>query len=157
MARATLRGLLDGLHPGAELTGGEAAKSELSPFRAEILDGRVGYVRLGSIGEEAACQRLTETSTLGAGVDMQFRQLEIIAHQTGAFIAWESDSVQSPHDLLLPPLIRRALIAVGDSQHGRGSQLLSGGNFPCPGFGLDGRHCSPAPPAGVVNPHRRTL
>lgn len=49
LARATLRGLLDGLYPGAELTGGEKAPIESSPFRSEILDDRVGYVRLGSI------------------------------------------------------------------------------------------------------------
>ena len=56
MARATLRGLLDGLYPGAELTGGEPPKAEASPFRAEILDGRVGYVRLGSVSTENLAQ-----------------------------------------------------------------------------------------------------
>jgi hypothetical protein len=77
MARATLRGLLDGLYPGAELTGGEAAKTELSPFRAEILDGRVGYVRLGSIGSEnmaqldAALQDFTEKKAEGIVLDLR--------------------------------------------------------------------------------------
>lgn len=56
LARATLRGLLDGLYPGAELTGGDLPAVEASPFRAEILDGRVGYVRLGSIGTESLAQ-----------------------------------------------------------------------------------------------------
>ena len=56
MARATLRGLLDGLYPGAELTGGDVPAPESSSFRAEILDGRVGYVRLGSIGTESLAQ-----------------------------------------------------------------------------------------------------
>lgn len=56
MARATLRGLLEGLYPGAELTGGEKAKAEDSPFRAEILDGGVGYLRLGSLGTENLAQ-----------------------------------------------------------------------------------------------------
>ena len=77
MARATLRGLLDGLYPGAELTGGETAKTEPSPFRAEILDGRVGYVRLGSIGTEnmaqldAALQDFTEKKTEGIVLDLR--------------------------------------------------------------------------------------
>ena len=56
MARATLRGLLEGLYPGAELTGGETPRPEPSPFRAEILDGRVGYVRLGSIDPDNLAQ-----------------------------------------------------------------------------------------------------
>ena len=77
MARATLRGLIDGLHPGAELTGGETAKPEPSPFRAEILDGRVGYVRLGSIGTEglvqldAALKDFTEKKAEGVVLDLR--------------------------------------------------------------------------------------
>lgn len=49
LARATLRGLLDELRPGAELAGGETAKPGSSPFRAETLAGDVGYIRLGSL------------------------------------------------------------------------------------------------------------
>jgi hypothetical protein len=77
MARATLRGLLDGLYPGAELTGGGATKAEPSPFRAESLDGRVGYVRLGSIGTEnlaqldAALQDFTEKKAEGVVIDLR--------------------------------------------------------------------------------------
>jgi len=77
MARATLRGLLEGFHPGAELTGGEDRKPESSPFRAEILDGRVGYVRLGSIASESiaqldsALQDFTAKKTEGVVLDLR--------------------------------------------------------------------------------------
>jgi len=56
MARATLRGLLDGLYPGAELVGEETPKPAEAPFRAEILDDRVGYLRLGSLTTENLAQ-----------------------------------------------------------------------------------------------------
>lgn len=49
LERATLRGLLGELYPGAELTGGEQPKAATSPFRAETLPGGVGYIRLGSL------------------------------------------------------------------------------------------------------------
>ena len=56
MARATLRGLLDGLYPGAELVGEETRKTADAPFRAEILDDHVGYLRLGSLSTENLAQ-----------------------------------------------------------------------------------------------------
>ena len=56
MLRATLRGLLSGLAPGAELTGGESAPAPDSPFRSEILDERTGYVRLGALRTENLAQ-----------------------------------------------------------------------------------------------------
>ena len=77
MARATLRGLLEGLHPGAELTGSETTESGQSPFRAEILDGRTGYVRLGSISTEniaqldAALQDFTAKKVAGLILDLR--------------------------------------------------------------------------------------
>lgn len=49
IAKATLRGLLGELYPGAELAGVEKTATPLSPFRAETLDGAVGYIRLGSL------------------------------------------------------------------------------------------------------------
>lgn len=49
LARATLRGLLGELHPGAEIAGAKTPAVPLSPFRAETLEGNVGYVRLGSL------------------------------------------------------------------------------------------------------------
>ncbi len=49
LARATLRGLLGELEPGAELAAAETPAAPLSPFRAETLEGNVGYVRLGSL------------------------------------------------------------------------------------------------------------
>lgn len=77
MARATLRGLLDGLYPGAELTGDEEKKKESSPFRAELLDGRVGYLRIGSLSTEnlaqldAALKDFSGKKTDGVVVDLR--------------------------------------------------------------------------------------
>lgn len=56
LARALLRGLLDGFYPGAELTGAPPPAPAPAPFRAELLDGRVGYVRPGSLGTESIAQ-----------------------------------------------------------------------------------------------------
>ncbi len=51
--RATLQGLLDRLGTGATLvTAGTASAAAASPFRAEVLDGRIAYIRLGSLTEE---------------------------------------------------------------------------------------------------------
>jgi hypothetical protein len=52
VGRATLRGLLESLAPGAALATEPSAPSIPSPFRAEILDGRAGYLRLGSLQTE---------------------------------------------------------------------------------------------------------
>jgi hypothetical protein len=56
LRRATLRGLLEGLAPGAELTGESTAPAADSPFRSEVLDGRAGYIRLGALQTENVAQ-----------------------------------------------------------------------------------------------------
>lgn len=56
MTRNTLRGLLDGLYPGLDLTDGKEVATVDAPFRAEVLDGKVGYLRLGSPGVEHLAQ-----------------------------------------------------------------------------------------------------
>lgn len=51
--RATVQGLLDRIAPGAAImTAPTASTSAASPFRAEILDNRIGYIRLGAIAPE---------------------------------------------------------------------------------------------------------
>ena len=52
LGRATLRGLIESLAPGAALGADPSAPVAPSPFRAEILDGRAGYLRLGSLQTE---------------------------------------------------------------------------------------------------------
>lgn len=48
--RAMVQGLLDRIAPGAAIVEGAAAtEAAASPFRSEILDNRIGYVRLGAI------------------------------------------------------------------------------------------------------------
>ncbi len=50
MRRATLQGLLDRLKPGALLLkNSDSAGRKAGPFRGEILDGRIVYLRLGAI------------------------------------------------------------------------------------------------------------
>ena len=53
LKRATVQGLIERLGPGAALVAAPAAgASEASPFRTEIIDGRICYVRLGSLSAE---------------------------------------------------------------------------------------------------------
>jgi len=52
LGRATLRGLIESLAPGAALGVESPAPAVPSPFRAEILDGRAGYIRAGSLQTE---------------------------------------------------------------------------------------------------------
>ena len=70
--RASVQGIIDRIAPGAALAQAPAAgAAPASPFRAEILDARIGYARLGAtvpgnVGElDAALQNFTEKK-LGA-------------------------------------------------------------------------------------------
>lgn len=55
MVRATLAGLIARLTPGASILQTSAADATgTSPFRSEILDERIGYLRLGGLTKEAA-------------------------------------------------------------------------------------------------------
>lgn len=75
--RATLRGLLEGLAPGAEIAGDSAAPAEDAPFRSEILDGRAGYVRLGALQPDnlkqldAALRGFAEGKVHGVVLDLR--------------------------------------------------------------------------------------
>jgi hypothetical protein len=52
--RAALQGLATRLAPGVLLlASGSSAQEEASPFRAEILDGRIGYMRPGAMNKDA--------------------------------------------------------------------------------------------------------
>jgi hypothetical protein len=52
LQRATLRGLIENLEPGAAFLGEDESAATSAPFRSEVLDGRAGYVRLGSLQTE---------------------------------------------------------------------------------------------------------
>lgn len=67
LARATLAGLLQELQPGAELTGGEDPEPAAVPFHSEVLDGRIGYVRLGSLRTENLAQLDAALGTFSGG------------------------------------------------------------------------------------------
>lgn len=77
LARATLRGLLEDLSPGADFAAESDEAPPVSPFRSEILDGRAGYIRLGSLGSEsvaqldAALREFTEKKTHGVILDLR--------------------------------------------------------------------------------------
>jgi hypothetical protein len=67
LKRATVQGIIDRIAPGAGVVAAPAAGTvEPSPFRAEILDNRIGYARLGSTTADnlseldATLQKLTE-------------------------------------------------------------------------------------------------
>ncbi len=77
LARATLRGLLANLSPGADFADDQAGPAEDSPFRSEILDGRAGYIRLGSLKSEniaqldAALREFTTKKVHGVVLDLR--------------------------------------------------------------------------------------
>lgn len=56
LTRATLRGLLEVLAPGAAFAPVPPVPPGPAPFRSEILDGRAGYLRLGSLDAENLAQ-----------------------------------------------------------------------------------------------------
>jgi len=54
ISRATAQGLLERFSPGVQLPFGPAAEANTdSPFRTEVIEKRVGYIRLGSLSEDA--------------------------------------------------------------------------------------------------------
>lgn len=76
--RATVQGLLERLAPGASIIeGGANGEAGESPFRSEILDNRIGYVRLGAIttgdvGElDAALEKFTTSKLPAVIVDLR--------------------------------------------------------------------------------------
>ena len=77
LARARVQGLLERLAPGATLLPTAPQSTDESPFRFEVLDSRVGYVRLGSLsashlGElDAALQTLESKSLPAAIIDLR--------------------------------------------------------------------------------------
>ena len=67
LKRATVQGILDRIAPGAAILEAlTAGASQVSPFRAEVIDGRIGYARLGAttpanVGElDAALQNFAD-------------------------------------------------------------------------------------------------
>jgi hypothetical protein len=79
MRRATVQGLLDRIAPGAGILQAPAADGSNgpNPFRAEILDNRIGYVRLGAITPgnvselDAALQKFTASKLPALVLDLR--------------------------------------------------------------------------------------
>jgi hypothetical protein len=78
LKRGAMHGLLDRIAPGASILEAPAATGrEASPFRSEVLDGRIGYVRLGAItsdnvGElDAALQKFSASKLAAVVLDLR--------------------------------------------------------------------------------------
>jgi hypothetical protein len=78
VSRATAQGLFERFSPGILLPFGAAAEAETeSPFRTEIVEDRVGYIRLGSLSEERlselddALKNFNERSLRAAIIDLR--------------------------------------------------------------------------------------
>ncbi len=76
--RAMLQGLLLRIAPGGQIVApSAAANEEPSPFRTEILDGRIGYARLGSLVKsnveelDAALENFASKSLKSAILDLR--------------------------------------------------------------------------------------
>lgn len=76
--RATVQGLLDRISPGASiLPASPVSPDEASPFRSEIIDGKVGYLRLGALSADhlaeldAALQTITSRPLGSAILDLR--------------------------------------------------------------------------------------
>ncbi|MEO7318303.1 MAG: hypothetical protein ABIZ56_04885, partial [Chthoniobacteraceae bacterium] len=53
LSRATLQGVIERLAPGVALRPAAGAGAvETSPFKSEVIDGRAGYLRVGSLNAE---------------------------------------------------------------------------------------------------------
>jgi hypothetical protein len=133
LARATLRGLLDGLQPGAELTGGERPAPASVAFHSEILDGRVGYIRLGSLQTENLAQLEAALGGFGGGktdgvvLDLratpESQNFALAAEVAGRFVAsgttlfeLVSRTDPSPRKFTsTSPLLRGVVVVVADS------------------------------------------
>jgi hypothetical protein len=79
LRRATVQGMLDRIAPGAAIQKGPTGEqaSTQSPFRSEILDNRIGYVRLGAISTgnvtelDAALQKFTASKLNALVLDLR--------------------------------------------------------------------------------------
>lgn len=78
ISRATAQGLFERFSPGIQLPFGPSAEKELdSPFRSEIIEDRVGYIRLGSLSEDrladldGALKNFTDRSLKAAILDLR--------------------------------------------------------------------------------------
>jgi hypothetical protein len=83
-------------------------------------------------------------------MNVQLGELEIAGHQRIDPGAIGPNALQAGDHLLLPPLVGRAAIAVGDPEQWRGRKLART-------RAVHHGHGLPAGPAGVLQPHRRAL
>lgn len=67
LSRATVQGLLERLAPGASLVATAAsAPLEESPFRSEIIESRIGYLRLGALAPDHLTELDAALQTIAA-------------------------------------------------------------------------------------------
>lgn len=144
LTRATLQGLLESLQPGAALTGPAESTAEVSPFRAEVLDGRAGYVRLGTLRSEclleldAALEGFRTRQVQGVVLDLratpESQDFEIAAQVASRFVpagrelfALRGPGLPEPSVFTSKgsPLHRGALIVIIDETTGGAAEVLA--------------------------------
>ncbi|MBE2180816.1 MAG: hypothetical protein IAE97_10120 [Chthoniobacterales bacterium] len=143
LSRATLLGLLERLQPGAELNGGDLQEPKVVPFQSEILEDRVGYVRLGSLRTEniaqldAALDSFGDGKTDGIVLDLratpESRDFALAAEIAGRFVpaATTLFSMQGRTDaagkpfISSEPLYRGLLVVLVDSSTRGAAEVIA--------------------------------
>lgn len=144
MQRATLRGLLENLDPGADLVGDKDPKENASPFRSEILEGGIGYLRLGSLQTEnlaqldAALQEFAGQQVKGVVLDLratpESQNFELAAQVAGRFVpkgtvvfSLRHAGASTPKDFATStnPVFHGVLVVVVDAALGGAGEALA--------------------------------
>lgn len=144
LSRATLRGLLADLYPGAELATGDAAVRKAPPFHSEILEDSIGYLRPGSLNTEcvaefdAALRGFTDKKVTAVVLDLRnttaTEDFDIAAQLAGRFVApgIRIFSLQGPggrvdktFESSGEPLFKGVIVLVVDEQTGGAAEALA--------------------------------
>ena len=144
LTRATLRGLLESLSPGAELADAQPAPAAESPFRSEILDARAGYVRLGSLSAEnlglldTALREFAEKKVHGVVLDLratpETTDFALAAQAAGRFVpagtalfSLAGTAPASSRDFVSEgvPLFRGAIVVIIDENTAGAAEALA--------------------------------
>lgn len=144
LSRATLRGLLAELYPGAELVTGESAARKAPPFHSEILEDSIGYLRPGSLNTEgvaefdAALRGFADKKVTAVVLDLRAtpdtEDFDIAAQLAGRFVepGTRIFSLQGPGgrvDKLFEssgePLFKGVIVLVVDEQTGGAAEALA--------------------------------
>lgn len=114
-----------------------------------VLTGDLGsgqqHVFFRASGQQSARQGATEAMPLSVRSDVQLGELEVVGQNCVDVLVAFSRTTQAVADLLIPPLVGRSTISVGN----RHERAL--------GCGQDCADTAPARPKDVLGPHRRAV